>query len=323
MAETHPIRLTESRDKASIVDVVRQLTGKSAKRSSEMISRVAARHADIASRIEYHIFPKSSNKTPVSTAKTIVELLWLLPINASSKLRKQHATQIHRLLGAETRSTGIAHSNVTTLPKSVVEADKTLTIRKRHRDEMEEIAEFDLRQIQRHAKMEEIRTKAESKQKEHQSQMLSIQIQNGKLIEQVVETYKFDAHMQSAVKDWVMYSLQRSVIPKPEPYLLVNDGSSSSSSSSSSGPTPTFSFCPDISSLVKEMGFPILKSGQLSKCGRMLSARYQEERGEKPPQTQKYVNGAMRQVNTYPIERRAWMREIIREFCTGLQNKCK
>lgn len=111
------VRIDETTAKASIIDVIRMLCpGINANNAAFMFSRVIEQSKDHAPPIEVHAPPinrslsegvdhvKINGKghtTPVSDAKTIVEIIWLLPVRAAKEFRRQSAETICRVLGGD------------------------------------------------------------------------------------------------------------------------------------------------------------------------------------------------------------------------------
>ncbi|CAM9210786.1 unnamed protein product [Pylaiella littoralis] len=109
---TGSVRIDESTDKASIIDVIRMLCPEaSTPNAAHMFTRVlekergddvpAQRLSSIADRVTYIKINGKGHETPVSDAKTIVEIIWLLPANAAKEFRKQSAQTICRVLGGD------------------------------------------------------------------------------------------------------------------------------------------------------------------------------------------------------------------------------
>lgn len=111
------VRIDEASGKASIIDVIRLLCpGMSSHGASQMLIRLLEKEAatepevwshnetspdSIASRIQYVQINGAGRSTPVSDAKTIVEIIWLLPARAARSFRRQSAEVICRVLGGD------------------------------------------------------------------------------------------------------------------------------------------------------------------------------------------------------------------------------
>ena len=118
------VRIDEASGKASILDTIRLLSpGLSSHGASQMLIRLLEKEDateprvcafiettsddiettsdSIASRIEYIQINGKGRSTPVSDAKTIVEIMWLLPTSAARSFRRQSAETICRVLGGD------------------------------------------------------------------------------------------------------------------------------------------------------------------------------------------------------------------------------
>lgn len=111
------VRIDEASGKASVIDVIRLLCpGVSRDRARKMLSCLLEKEdatdkneagnpvpfADsIAARVSHIKINEGDHVTPVSDAKTIVEIMWLLPTSAARSFRRQSAEVITRVLGGD------------------------------------------------------------------------------------------------------------------------------------------------------------------------------------------------------------------------------
>lgn len=104
------VRVDETSGKGSIIDVIKLLcpgaTGDYAKTAlARVISQDDTDHFDptsIRSRVDYIQINGKGRTTPVSDAKTIAEIIWLLPSRAAKEFRRQSAETICRVLAGDT-----------------------------------------------------------------------------------------------------------------------------------------------------------------------------------------------------------------------------
>jgi len=75
-------------------------------------------------------------------------------------------------------------------------------------------------------------------------------------------------------------------------------------------------YCNDFQTFLREMGFPMATTSQLSALGAFVSNKYNEIFGKRPEKTTKTVNGANCKVNTYKIEHKDFIEKCIREHCS-------
>lgn len=111
------IRVDEASGKGSIIDVIKLLCPGSTRDYAKIaLSRVLAKDEDeqyesdqkdttstsIADRLDHIQINGKGRTTPVSDAKTIVEIIWLLPARAAKEFRRQSAETICRVLSGDT-----------------------------------------------------------------------------------------------------------------------------------------------------------------------------------------------------------------------------
>jgi len=73
-------------------------------------------------------------------------------------------------------------------------------------------------------------------------------------------------------------------------------------------------YCNDFQTFLREMGFPMATTSQLSALGAFVSKKYKEANNNtKPEKTMKIVNNTNCQVNTYKIEHKDFIEKCIRE----------
>ena len=110
---TGSIRVDEASAKGSVIDVIKLLCpGIDSAYAGRMLTRVIERDAresmtsclvcPIADRVEYIRINGNGLTTPVSDAKTITEIIWLLPARAAKEFRRQSAETICRVLSGDT-----------------------------------------------------------------------------------------------------------------------------------------------------------------------------------------------------------------------------
>jgi hypothetical protein len=98
-----------------------------------------------------------------------------------------------------------------------------------------------------------------------------------------------DAHMRSAFKDFMMGMF------KPIETKQLAE------------------WAPDMSKVAADMGFRGMTNAQLSSIGRGMAKRFRAQENRDPDMTEKYVNGAIRNVKAYRHEFIPMMQEEIRK----------
>eukprot|EP00903_Cladosiphon_okamuranus_P017785 g16370.t1 len=109
------IRVDEASGKGSVIDVIKLLCpGATGDYATHALTRVINRDAgdddgadqtgrhSIADRVDYIQINGKGHTTPVSDAKTITEIIWLLPARAAKEFRRQSAETICRVLSGDT-----------------------------------------------------------------------------------------------------------------------------------------------------------------------------------------------------------------------------
>ncbi|CAN0362293.1 unnamed protein product, partial [Ectocarpus sp. 6 AP-2014] len=113
------VRVDEASGKGSVIDVIRLLCPEiDSAYAGQVLTRVMNRDVDsdgeshartqhfamlsIRDRVEYIQINGKGHTTPVSDAKTITEIIWLLPSRAAKEFRRQSAETICRVLAGDT-----------------------------------------------------------------------------------------------------------------------------------------------------------------------------------------------------------------------------
>ncbi|CAM9208873.1 unnamed protein product [Ectocarpus sp. 8 AP-2014] len=114
------VRIDDGLGKASVIDTVRLVSPTASPAyAAQMFTRILEKERDdggktcvrdridaqtptpIADRVDYIRINGRGKVTPVSDAKTIVEIIWLLPSGAAKEFRRQSAETICRVLGGD------------------------------------------------------------------------------------------------------------------------------------------------------------------------------------------------------------------------------
>ena len=112
------VRIDEPCGEASAIDVIKMLCpGTNSNNAAFMLARVLKKDAEdkgphdvvgdrcrstpLAERVHYIKINGRGNVTPCCDAKTIVEIIWLLPARAAKEFRRQSAETICRVLGGD------------------------------------------------------------------------------------------------------------------------------------------------------------------------------------------------------------------------------
>ena len=282
------VRVTDKKDQASVIDVIRFTANKDINLATKTLSRLRATCPEIDAQIHMYKFPNSVKLTPVASAPVLVQIIWALPGKAARDIRIKCANDICRLLGADPSI--IKEVELRNIRTSSDEKNFFLAHTKR--PHVESTLDEDAI-ILKKRKLEVENMELDVEQRRRCMIQQSIQ-QSIQIYEKTMDIFKNDAHMLSLGRDLVIqsYNGKTSSADKPFPY------------------------CPDFSELLKEMGHtptPRL----LSSLGKFIAKEYREAFGKEPPTIPKYVAGANRLVKTYPIEHEEWLKCQISKFVSG------
>jgi len=114
-----------------------------------------------------------------------------------------------------------------------------------------------------------------------------------------------NARLRSAMND-----IEVNLVHKINKCLIVDD---CEASGEVSGYQETL-YCNDFQTFLREMGFPMATTSQLSALGAFVSKKYKEANNNKPEKTMKIVNNTNFQVNTYKIKHKDFIEKCIREY---------
>ena len=291
------VRLTENKDQASVIDVIRFTTHRNAKAASNSLDRVRNSCPEIDAKIKQYRFPNSNMDTPVASAPTLVQIIWALPGKTAKEIRIKCANEICRLLGADpslTKDLAIRNISASSEEKSFFLAH----VQSPTTDSTLEEKEF----ISKKRKLEVLNLEldlTERKQRITECNM-NIRQKSLQLYERTmqIELFKNDAHMQSLARD-----------------IIIQTFSGGSTIATDRKETP-FPYCADFSDILQKMGrrpTPPL----LSSLGKYIAKEYRDAFQQEPPTIPKYVAGANRLVKTYPIQHEGWLREKISNFLSS------
>ena len=318
---TTKIRIDKETQQASVIDVVRLITGKSSTHASRALNTLE--HVD-QKMVQLRINGKGK-KTPVCDATTMVEIIWELPGKAAKVFRRQCAHYIVRILGgdaslieemrdrAETstseqrdfllgkRGTDMREQDEAAakrLKLRQAEVDMDLYVKEKRAkcdliDSEQKKVNLNLAAYERKINfdMSERERKINFDMTERERKMNESAVSfNKNLMEGI---FSGDAHMQAAFKDYAMVALN----------LNVQESSNLDQ------------FAPDISSIIASLGYRGQNNSILSKIGRAVSKAYKKENGSHPPdKTKKYVNGCIREVNAYRKSDLDMIQDVIRKI---------
>lgn len=94
------IRVDQATQQASVIDVIRMVTGAASKDAAITFRRLGG---GMAARCRVAQINGRGKETPLANAQTLVEIIWVLPGKAAAEFRRNSAQYICRILGADLR----------------------------------------------------------------------------------------------------------------------------------------------------------------------------------------------------------------------------
>jgi hypothetical protein len=301
------ILIDRATQQASVIDVIRLITGKKSNAAGEAFQRLGR---ELVANCDQLRINGKGKPTPVCDAPTMVELIWELPGKAAKAFRRQCAHYIVRILGGDASLVEEMRDRADASTSS----QRDFFLGKRGTDAREQDEAAAQRLKLRRDEAELTRLEAETqlyvKEQAAKGEQLTLQVEREKMdLEQrkaemnasavtfyrnlVQEVFHSDAHMQAAFKDYTMATLGRG-------------------STQTTGATTLAQFAPDISTIASDLGFRGQSNAVLSRLGKAIAKAYRARHGRAPETTQKYVNGSVRRVNAYRQSDVAMIQEIIR-----------
>lgn len=100
---TASIRVDAATKKGSVIDVINMVTKNSLARNSvtQAVQAFETSCPDLFCRIDQLKINGKGRLTPVADARTLVEIVWLLPGKAAHEFRRSSATTVCRVLGGD------------------------------------------------------------------------------------------------------------------------------------------------------------------------------------------------------------------------------
>jgi hypothetical protein len=93
-----PFRIDKSTQKASVIDIIRMITGKDSRHAGETFKRLGRSLVDRCVQLRIN---GKGRETSVATAPVLIEIIWELPGKAAKAFRRQSAHMICRILGGD------------------------------------------------------------------------------------------------------------------------------------------------------------------------------------------------------------------------------
>ena len=95
------IRVDKDTKKGSVIDVIRMVLGCDSSNANTSLGRLVLAHQDLGSRCTRLKANGKGHPTPVADAKTLIEIVWLLPGKKAHAFRRQSSEKVCRLLGGD------------------------------------------------------------------------------------------------------------------------------------------------------------------------------------------------------------------------------
>ena len=98
----HIRKTAETPPRVSVIDTIAAIAGSNANRSAETFRELGDRYPEVNGKIVNLKFPgRGQRNTPVADAKSIVEIIMLLPGRQAARVRRQAAELMCRCLGGD------------------------------------------------------------------------------------------------------------------------------------------------------------------------------------------------------------------------------
>jgi hypothetical protein len=309
------IRVHKATQQASVIDLIRLITGGSSKRASEALKNIQESMSEKIGQLRIN---GQGRETPVADARTCVEIIWELPGKAAKEFRRTSAHYITRILGGDPSlivEMEQRHATVSPEQQDFMLGERRVDL-KRKRDEMEletfrqecafkiekmkidAAAKIEHERLESQARIDQMKKEDERKHLESQARIDKMKKESDHIdfmheredvekriqiaesgIRLANDAFGGDAHMKAAFKDFIMVNVRTRANESCELSLLE--------------------YAPDISQIAARLGYKCVNNTALSQIGKALAKKYREEKGEEPEMTEKYVNGSMRSVKTY------------------------
>jgi hypothetical protein len=112
--QTHKIRIDKLTKEASVLDVIRLVTGAKSKDAGITFRRLGD---SMATKCRFIKINGVGKETPVSDARTLVEIIWSMNAKGAKDFRRQSAHNICRLLGADVSLAREIEARSTSIPQ--------------------------------------------------------------------------------------------------------------------------------------------------------------------------------------------------------------
>ena len=99
--EASTIRVDHTTKMGSAIDTVRMVLGNNSSAANTTLSRILLAHEDVGTRCTHAQINNKGKETPVADAKTLIEIIWLLPGKKAREFRHKSSEKVCRLLGGD------------------------------------------------------------------------------------------------------------------------------------------------------------------------------------------------------------------------------
>jgi hypothetical protein len=113
-ASSHKIRIDKLTSHASVLDVIKMITGAKSKDAGITFRRLGD---IVATKCRLAKINGVGKETPVADARTLVEIIWALPGKAAKEFRRQSAHNVCRMLGADVSLAREIEARALTIPQ--------------------------------------------------------------------------------------------------------------------------------------------------------------------------------------------------------------
>ncbi|CAM9882433.1 unnamed protein product, partial [Pylaiella littoralis] len=95
------IRVHKQTQQGSVLDVIRMIVGRNSSTANTAFSRLLDANDTLLSQCPQLLINDKGRATPVADAKTLIQIIWLLPGKKAREFRHQRSEKVCRLLGGD------------------------------------------------------------------------------------------------------------------------------------------------------------------------------------------------------------------------------
>ena len=99
--DSSTIRVDKTTQKGSVIDTTRMVLGCDSSNANTSLGRLLLANPELGSRCTQLRINEKGKETPVANARTLIEIVWLLPGKKAHTFRRQSSEKVCQLLGGD------------------------------------------------------------------------------------------------------------------------------------------------------------------------------------------------------------------------------